>query len=90
VYTPVSSPERVYGFYCRVTMGSAYKTAQTHQNRRRPPDNPATPGEPYDSIFAETSMAPGTRPPHGQQHNEFVGFRHDQIYPEYIVWYTTS
>jgi hypothetical protein len=72
--------------YCRVTMGSAYRTTQTHMDLRRPPDNPATPGAPFDSIFAETGVARA-----GQQaHNEFVVFRHDQIYPEYIIWYTTG
>jgi hypothetical protein len=72
--------------YCRVTMGSAFKTAQTHQNLRRPEDNPATPGAPFDSIFAETGVANRGH----QAHNEFVVFRHDQVYPEYIVWYTAG
>ena len=70
--------------YCRVTMGSVHKTTVTHRNARRPVDNAATPGAPYDSIFAETGVANGGR----QTHNEFVVFRHDQVYPEYIVWYT--
>jgi hypothetical protein len=72
--------------YCRVTMGSVYKTAETHQNLRRPQDNPATPGAPFDSIFAETGVANAGE----QAHNEFVVFRHDQVYPEYIVWYTAG
>ena len=69
--------------YCRVTMGSAHKVTTKH-SERRPIENPATPGAPYDSIFAEKDVANGGR----QAHNEFVVFRHDQVYPEYIVWYT--
>jgi hypothetical protein len=42
--------------YCRVTMGSAYKTAETHIGMRRPPLNPATRGTPYDSIFAAVGV----------------------------------
>eukprot|EP01047_Picozoa_sp_COSAG01_P035313 COSAG01_NODE_2702_length_7228_cov_4.014869_3_plen_259_part_00 len=70
--------------YCRVTMGSAYRTTQTHPKLRRPEENPATPGEAFDSIFAEFNVANAGR----QAHNEFVVFRHDQVYPEFIVWYT--
>ena len=57
-----------------------------HNDERRPPDNPSTPGQPYDSIFAEQGVGN-----HGtQQHNEYVVFHGQQCYPEYIVWYTTS
>jgi len=38
--------------YCRVTMGSAHKITTRHAERR-PIDNPATPGAPYDSIFGD-------------------------------------
>ena len=72
--------------YCRVTMGSPYMTRASHLHERRPPPNPATPGEPFDSIFAETRVANARQ----QTHNEFVVFRHDQVYPEYIVWYTAG
>ena len=71
--------------YCRVTVGCAYRTATTHVNERRPPDNAATPGAPHDSIFAESGVANGG----GQAHNEFVCFSKEQVYPEFIVWYTT-
>ena len=57
--------------YCRVTMGSAYKTAQQHRGLRRPRDNPGTPGAPFDSIFAETGVANGGR----QLHNVFATTR---------------
>ena len=71
--------------YCRVTVGCAYRTAITHVNERRPPDNAATPGAPHDSIFAETGVGNGGQ----QSHNEFVCFSKEQVYPEFIVWYTT-
>jgi hypothetical protein len=69
--------------YCRVTMGAAFKTTGSHQGLRRPEENSATPGAPYDSIFAEKGVAHEGR----QTHNEFIIFRHDQVYPEYIIWY---
>ena len=72
--------------YCRVTMGSAYRTTRAHMGERRPPDNPATPGAPFDSIFAETGVAHGGQ----QQHNEFVVFKGAQVYPEFVVWYTSE
>jgi hypothetical protein len=69
--------------YCRVTMGEAFKTDTLHTNARRAPDNPSTPGRPYDSIFAEKDVGnSGT-----QSHNEYVVFRSQQCYPEYIIWY---
>ena len=68
---------------CRVTMGEPYCTAGRHIQQRRPPDNPATPGRPFDSIFAESGIAnSGT-----QQHNEYVVFDRLQVYPEFIVRY---
>ena len=69
---------------CRVTMGSPYLTNGTHSNERLPPDNPQTPGVPYDSIFAETGVAHGG----GQLHNEYVVFKSDQVYPELLIYYT--
>ena len=71
---------------CRVTMGFAFKTPRVHKGERRPPNNSATPGAPFDSIFAEAGVANGGK----QLHNEYVVFRHDQVYPEYIIWYTTD
>ena len=38
---------------CRVVMGSPYCTSTQHNQQRRPPDNPATPGRPFDFIFAQ-------------------------------------
>ena len=72
--------------YCRVTMGSAFSTPVTHQNERIPPPNPATPGEPFDSIFAMSGVANQGH----QHHNEFVVFTQNQVYPEYIIWYTAG
>jgi hypothetical protein len=68
---------------CRVTMGSPYCTSGQHPHERRPPENVATPGRPFDSIFAEAGIAKG-----GQQaHNEYVVFDRCQVYPEYVVHY---
>jgi hypothetical protein len=69
---------------CRVVMGSPYCTSTQHNQQRRPPDNPATPGRPFDSIFAQHGKANGGQ----QRHNEYVVFDRQQVYPEYIVQYT--
>jgi hypothetical protein len=78
---------------CRVTMGDPYMTPGALQGHRRPPNNPATPGLPYDSVFAQEDVTdnglgrpPGTPSP--QFHNEYVVFDRAQVYPEYIIWYT--
>ena len=68
---------------CRVSMGIPYCTAAQHGNARRAPDNPATPGRPFDSIFAEHGIANSGK----QHHNEFVVFDMSQVYPEFIVRY---
>jgi len=36
---------------CRVVMGSPYFTSTQHNGQRRPPDNAATPGRPFDSEY---------------------------------------
>jgi hypothetical protein len=69
---------------CRVAMGSPYCTATSHKRLLLPPENPATPGRPFDSIFAEHGIANGGQ----QHHNEYVVFDRHQVYPEYIVQYT--
>jgi hypothetical protein len=72
---------------CRVTMGDAYMTPGTRLRKRLPPNNPATPGLPYDSVFAEEGHTDRGRP--GPQfHNEYVVFAKAQVYPEYVIWYT--
>eukprot|EP00802_Teleaulax_amphioxeia_P020330 Tamp_20608.p1 GENE.Tamp_20608~~Tamp_20608.p1 ORF type:complete len:317 (+),score=46.09 Tamp_20608:2-952(+) len=70
---------------CRVILGIPFGTTTKH-HARRAPDNPATPGRPYDSIFAERGKANGGQ----QQHNEYVVFDRTQIYPEYLVCYTVN
>jgi hypothetical protein len=67
-------------------MGAAHRTKTTHSGERRPPENPVTPGAPYDSIVAEGGVANGG----AQKHNEYVVFAENQVYPEYIIWYTVS
>ena len=69
---------------CRVVMGSPYCTSTQHNQQRRPPDNPATPGRPFDSIFTQHGVGRVGQ----QQHNEYVVFDRHQVYPEYIVRYT--
>ena len=69
---------------CRVQMGSTCATRVTHSGSRRPPDDPQRPGAAYDSIFAETRVANGG----GQIHNEFVVFRPEMVYPEFVMYYT--
>jgi aminoglycoside phosphotransferase len=67
-------------------MGEAFMATEVHNDERRPPENPRTPGQPFDSIFAEKGVGNyGT-----QKHNEYVVFRGQQCYPEFIVWYKTS
>ena len=71
---------------CRATMGSPFMAKEPLQGIRRPPDNPATPGLPYDSVFAKEGFTTNFN---GKQfHNEYVVFSGAQIYPEYVVWYT--
>jgi hypothetical protein len=74
---------------CRVVMGSPHCTSTSHQNERKPPDNAATPGRPFDSIFAKQGISfpmPGRH--HKQHHTEYVVFDRGQVYPEYVVRYT--
>ena len=77
--------ERVM-LYCRVLMGEAHMTKTTHSDRR-PPINPAAgqKGRTFDSIFAQKGVANDGK----QFHNEYVVFKSDQCYPEFIVYYTS-
>eukprot|EP01047_Picozoa_sp_COSAG01_P039368 COSAG01_NODE_3249_length_6355_cov_4.524137_1_plen_798_part_00 len=89
-----SRPLNTHGHHCmlscRVTMGDPYMTPGTLQGERRPPNNPATPGLPYDSVFAEESVTDNGQGggPGSQFHNEYVVFAKAQVYPEYVIWYT--
>ena len=71
---------------CRVILRIPFCTTAKHHHDRRAPDNPATAGRPYDSIFAERDKANGGQ----QKHNEYVVFDRTQIYPEYLVRYTVN
>jgi hypothetical protein len=53
-------------------------------NERRAPNNPATPGRPFDSIFAENGVANGGK----QKHNKYVVFDYSQVYAKYVVHLT--
>ena len=54
--------------------------------RAQPPADPARPGAPYDTIFAENGVAPGPAGG-GQIHNEYAVFRPEHAYPELILYY---
>ena len=73
---------------CRVTMGHPYMTPGTLEGQRRPPNNPATPGLPHDSVFAEEGVTVNGPGPSLQFHNEYVVFAKAQVYPEHVIWYT--
>ena len=68
---------------CRVTMGWPCLIQTDNKGKRRPPPNPATPGRPFDSIFAESGVARGGQ----QHHHEFVVFHSNQAYAEFLVYY---
>ena len=78
-----------HGEHCmllaRVQLGAVYRTERTHPTERRPPLDPAHGGGAvYDSILAESGRANK-----GQQvHHEVVVFRSEQVYPEFILYYT--
>ena len=71
-------------------MGNPYMTPGPLWGHRRPPNNPATPGLPYDSVFAQEDVTDNGlgNGPGSQFHNEYVVFDRAQVYPEYIIWYT--
>jgi hypothetical protein len=82
---------------CRVLMGWPFCTNTTHNDSvRRPPDNlngrvyDSATGHyfvpPYDSIFAQSGVANDGR----QEHNEYVVFNREQVFPEYLVTFTVS
>ena len=73
---------------CRATMGDAYMTPGPLMGQRRPPNNPATPGFPYDSVFAKEGHTDNGQGPGSQFHNEYVVFNRAQVYPEYVIFYT--
>jgi hypothetical protein len=71
---------------CRVAMGLPYCTSTLHNQQRRPQQYHAWSAYrwPFDSIFAQHGIANGGQ----QQHNEYVVFDRQQVYPEFIVRYT--
>ena len=69
-------------------MGSPFMAKEPLEEIRRPPGNPATPGLPYDSVFAKEGFTTNHFSGKKQFHNEYVAFNGAQIYPEYVVWYT--
>ena len=66
-------------FLCRVAMGAPYLTNKQHKEERKPPGQ-------FNSIFAEKGVANSG----SQFHNEYVIFEKNQVYPEYLVWYTVT
>jgi hypothetical protein len=71
------SPNHVM-MLCRVIMGAPHCTKSPHKTERRPPDNPQTPGRPFDSIFAKTG-AVRTPSGHVQAHHEYIVFSSAQV-----------
>jgi hypothetical protein len=73
---------------CRVLMGWPFCTNTTHNDSkrptRRPPENSS--GRVYDSIFAQSGVANNG----SQEQNEYVLFKGDQVYPEFLVTFTVS
>jgi hypothetical protein len=74
---------------CRVLMGWPFCTNTTHNDSarptRRPPEN--TNGRPrYHSIFAQSGVANNG----SQLHNEYIVFKGDQVYPDFLVTFTVS
>ena len=61
--------------HCRVTMGDPYITPGKLRKERRPPNNPATPGLPYDSVFAKEGITDRGQGPGSQFHDEYVVFK---------------
>lgn len=67
---------------CRVVMGWPYCTNRSHNNERRPPDNPSTPGRPHDSIFAKTGAVQHSGGL--QAHHEYIVFSSSQV-PSHVA-----
>ena len=65
--------------YCRVAMGDAFRTSSQLKNRRRAPDKPGGGGGTFDSVLASGGA---------QVHREFIVYDRNQVYPEFIVYYT--
>ena len=65
--------------YCRVAMGDAFRTSSQLKNRRRAPDKPGGRWGTFDSVLASGGA---------QVHREFIVYDRNQVYPEFIVYYT--
>ncbi len=69
--------------YCRVLLGNPYFTNTTLAGRR-----PIDPKK-FDSVIG-VSCATHMKHTAQQKHREFVVYSRYQIYPEYVISYTTS
>ena len=76
--TPTAAGEHAI-MYCRVAMGDAFRTSSQLKNRRRAPDKPGGGGGTFDSVLASGGA---------QVHREFIVYDRNQVYPEFIVYYT--
>jgi hypothetical protein len=75
--TPAPGALRCF-LVCRVLMGLAYKTKIELSKATEP----IFEGKRFDSVFAGEGAAN-----HGkQEHNEYVTYEKDQVYPEYLVY----
>ena len=78
-YTPATANgERVF-IICRVLMGHAFNTDKTLEHHKEPPE---VKGHRFDSVFAQEGKANKKR----QEHNEYITYSADQVYPEYLVY----
>ena len=78
-YTPATGQgERVF-VICRVLMGRSYHSKKSLQNHKEPPEEN---GQRFDSVFVEEGVGMDGH----QEHNEYITYDADQVYPEYLVY----
>jgi hypothetical protein len=70
---------------CNVLMGWPFCTKTLHRQERLPPPN-TNGGPKYHSIFAQSGVANNG----SQLHNEYIVFKGEQVYPEFLVTFTVS
>ena len=75
--TPAPGALRCF-LVCRVLMGLAYKTKIALPKATEPIFG----GKTFDSVFAGEGASNNGK----QEHNEFVTYEKDQVYPEYLVY----
>lgn len=84
-YTDQTESEKVF-LVCRVLMGRVFCADGALSGYKEPPERVAEDGsiKRYDSVFAQEKVAMGKK----QNHNEYITYHSDQVYPEYLVYFT--